>query len=115
MSDRTTAPPTPPTAPAARDDVRLEDGPMRPVGCTACGAEVTVRKSSPEQTSIQWSAAALRRCHERSASRPTSDRPNRQAFDGCAALRDTVREAAARGQVEVLADGGPTTPPAGPR
>ncbi|MCD4523573.1 hypothetical protein [Nocardioides sp. cx-173] len=112
MSERT---PTDPTPPALREDVRLQDRPMRPVACSACGAEVAVRKSSPEQTSIQWSAPALRRCHERSALRPTSDRPNRQAFDGCSALRDTVLEAAARGQLEVLADAAPTTPPARPR
>ena len=74
-----------------RADVRLEDGPMRPVTCAACGAEVTARKSSPDQTSVQWTADAVRRCHERSVVRPSSDRPNRQAFAGCSALRDAVR------------------------
>ncbi len=96
-----------------RADVRLDDAPMRPVSCDACGAEVTARKSSPDQTSVQWTADAVRRCHERSVVRPSSDRPNRQAFAGCSALRDAVRSAAAQGHVEIL-DQHPT-PPEGPR
>lgn len=96
-----------------RADVRLVDGPMRPVTCATCGAEVTARKSSPDQTSVQWTADAVRRCHERSVVRPSSDRPNRQAFAGCSALRDAVRSAAAQGHVEIL-DHHPT-PPEGPR
>ncbi len=92
-----------------RADVRLDDAPMRPVSCDACGAEVTARKSSPDQTSVQWTADAVRRCHERGAARPVSDRPNRQAFPGCSALRDAVRSAASQGRIDVL-DQHSTTP-----
>ena len=86
---------------APRSDVRLEDGPMQPVDCSACGATVTARKSSWDQTSIQWNAAALAACLERRAPRTSSDRPNRQAFLGCSALAAEVRAACSDGRLEV--------------
>lgn len=87
--------------PAIRPDVRLADGPMQPVTCAACAAVVTVRKSSWDQTSIQWTGDALRRCRERQATTTGSDRPNRRAFPGCAALTAAVREAAVAGDLDV--------------
>lgn len=84
-----------------RPDTRLEDGPMRPVECGACGAAVLARKSSWDQTSIQWSPDARTRCHERAVPHPAEPRPNRNAFPGCDALRASVREAAVRGDLEV--------------
>ncbi|MFA6577258.1 MAG: ferredoxin [Nocardioides sp.] len=88
-------------APAPRPDTRLEDGPMRPVDCAVCGAEVLARKSSWDQTSIQWTTDARTRCVERALPHPPEPRPNRNAFAGCAALKDSVREAAVRGELEV--------------
>lgn len=41
-------------------DTRLIDAPMQPVACRECVAVVQVRKSSWQQTSIQWDADALK-------------------------------------------------------
>lgn len=83
-----------------RPDNRLENGPMVPVACQACGGTVEARKSSWEQTSIQWSGDAAQRCLERRASSPGSG-PNGDAFPGCQALRDSIREAAVRGELPI--------------
>ena len=45
-----------------RPDSRLADAPMVPVSCRRCGARVLARKSSWEQTSVQWDAAGTARC-----------------------------------------------------
>ena len=80
----------------ARIDERLVDGvPMRPLQCRRCEATVQVRKSSWHQTSIQWSTEAVSACHERRAG--TDER-----FEACQALRDSVREAALNGEIEVI-------------
>ncbi|MDT0203170.1 hypothetical protein [Nocardioides sp. AE5] len=85
---------------AVRPDNRLEDGAMQPVECTACGACVLVRKSSWEQTSLQWSGEAIEACLERRAASPRSG-PNGAAFSGCGSLRDSVTAAVNRGDVTV--------------
>ncbi|HWU21375.1 MAG TPA: hypothetical protein VN088_07620 [Nocardioides sp.] len=85
---------------AVRPDVRLEDGPMTSVACTTCGAEVQARKSSWDQTSVQWSAEALGTCVERRASSPRPG-PNGATFLGCAALDQSLREAAVGGGLPV--------------
>lgn len=88
-----------------RPDNRLTDGPMTPVGCATCGASVEARKSSWEQTSVQWHEDSVQRCLERRASSP---RPgtNGAAFPGCQALRESIRAAAVRGELPVQ-DGAP--------
>ncbi|TYL45490.1 ferredoxin [Nocardioides sp. BGMRC 2183] len=85
---------------AVRPDVRLDDGPMTPVSCGTCGARVEARKSSWDQTSIQWHAEALDACVERRAANPRSG-PNGGAFLGCAALNASLREAAVTGALPV--------------
>ncbi len=85
---------------AVRPDVRLESGPMTPVACATCGAGVEARKSSWDQTSIQWSAEAVGTCVERRASSPRPG-PNGAAFLGCTALNQSLREAAVRGDLPV--------------
>ncbi|MFN2538992.1 MAG: ferredoxin [Mycobacteriales bacterium] len=65
---------------------------MQPVRCGSCGAAVRVRKSSWDQTSIQWCSQASAACLERRAS-------TNGPFIGCAALRDAVREAAVSGDI----------------
>ncbi|MBU2698594.1 hypothetical protein [Pimelobacter sp. 30-1] len=89
-----------------RPDVRLESAPMQPVGCGTCGAEVLARKSSWDQTTVQWNTAALARCPERRTTQgaAVSDRPNRNAFPGCAALRASLRAAAVAGTLDVQSD-----------
>jgi hypothetical protein len=83
---------------AIRPDVRLDDGPMVPVTCEACRARVEVRKSSWEQTSIQWSAAATSACHERGLVGATADGIG---FAGCSALTASIRKAAVDGSLPV--------------
>ncbi|WP_254399709.1 ferredoxin [Streptomyces sp. AC602_WCS936] len=81
-----------------RVDNRLVDSaPMRPLACERCAAEVLVRKSSWQQTSVQWNARATAACAEREGAGG--------AFEGCRSLSDTIREAALRGTIEVV-DGG---------
>ena len=65
---------------------------------------MTARKSSWDQSTVQWTAEALARCTERSRSPEASERPNRNAFAGCAALRASIREAAVRGTLDVQSD-----------
>lgn len=82
-----------------RVDERLDDTPMRRLQCLRCEATVQVRKSSWHQTSIQWSAEAVSVCHERRAAvGETAD----ERFQACQALRDSVREAALNGEIEVI-------------
>lgn len=88
---------------AVRPDVRLETAPMEPVSCHTCAAQVEVRKSSWEQTSIQWHADAVEACLERRAASPRPG-PNGAAFRGCGALSDSVREAAVTGSIHVVTD-----------
>lgn len=85
---------------------------MRAVDCAACGAVVAARKSSWDQTSLQWDAAAQGRCLERASYRSDqSDRPNRHGFPGCSAMVEAVREAAVRGALDVQSpDPLPTNP-----
>lgn len=87
--------------PQIRPDVRYETLEPTPVECQACGAQVLARKASWEQTSLQWPTAATQACLER---RGSTRRPgtNGGVFLGCSAMRDSLREAAVRGDLEVV-------------
>lgn len=98
---------------AVRPDNRLADGPMQPVDCDTCGARVLARKSSWEQTSLQWSAEAVEACVERRAASPRPG-PNGAAFSGCMALRESVTAAVNRGDVTVQIEDDLKTNPAAP-
>lgn len=86
-----------------RPDNRLFDEPMVPVTCHTCAGRVEVRKSSWDQTSIQWHADALASCAERRLAESGSG-PEGAAFPGCQALKATIREAAVRGEVSVRSE-----------
>jgi hypothetical protein len=75
-----------------RQDERLLDGPLTPVRCRRCAAEVLVRKSTWEQTSIQWNAEARAAC-------VGLDDPHAT----CPALRSAIQEAALNGAITVVA------------
>jgi hypothetical protein len=61
------------------------------VACARCDAVVRVRKSSPQQTSVQWTAAASRQCPARlTALVPT-----------CLDLRASIDDAVRAGKLEV--------------
>lgn len=74
---------------------------MQPVQCSVCEAVVEARKSSWDQTTVQWTADALARCVERQQQPAPSDRPNRHAFTGCVALKESVRAAAVSGDLVI--------------
>ncbi len=82
--------------PAFRADNRLADSPMVSVGCQHCGAEVLARKSSWQQTSVQWTAAAESQCPQR--------RNCSGLFLVCSELRGSILEAARSGRLPVLAE-----------
>ena len=66
------------------------------VECARCGAAVLAAKFSPQHTSVQWSAAAVRACWEFSAAgRPSA------LVEGCGSLRDSIEVAVAAGRLEV--------------
>lgn len=88
-----------------RTDNRLHDVPMQPVQCQRCEALVGVRKSSWQQTSIQWDAAATTACRELdTAPEPTPDTVRGYQGDTCEALRDSIAKAAQDGTVHVPDD-----------
>ena len=72
---------------------------VRSVECARCGAAVLAAKFSPQHTSVQWSAAAVRACLEFSAAvwmgRPSA------LVEGCGSLRDSIDAAVAAGRLEV--------------
>lgn len=78
----------------------LEDG-LRPLACRGCGALVRVRKSSPQQTSIQWTARAVRECAEFTARVALGE--TTALVDGCTTLRETIETAVRDGRLEARA------------
>jgi len=70
-----------------------------PVECARCGAAVLAAKFSPQHTSVQWSAAAVRACFEFSAAAALG-RPS-ALVEGCGSLRDSIDAALAAGRLEV--------------
>ncbi|OFB37825.1 ferredoxin [Mycolicibacterium sp. (ex Dasyatis americana)] len=87
---------------AVRADNRLDDAPMAPVTCARCGAGVEVRKSSWNQTSVQWTGAALGRCEERcTAARLAGDSGN-GLFLACSALGVSIVDAVRSGALQVV-------------
>jgi hypothetical protein len=89
-----------------RIDNRLTDAPMLPVTCRACGAEVLARKSSWQQTTVQWDAAALACCPQRHAAQQLSAHGGRGVFVSCSELRDSIRQAVRDGVLPVLDETG---------
>jgi hypothetical protein len=69
------------------------------VECARCGAAVLAFKFSPQHTSVQWSAAAVRACWEFSAS-SVLGRPS-ALVQGCGSLRDSIEAAVTAGRLEV--------------
>lgn len=87
---------------AVRPDNRLDDVPMVPVTCARCGAGVEVRKSSWNQTSVQWTGAALSRCEERCTAAQLGDNGGRGLFLACSALGGSIVDAVRSGALQVV-------------
>lgn len=76
-----------------REDNRLDDVPMMPVACRNCGARVLARKSSWNQTSVQWNADATARCAERIEAQKISLPGSQGVFLVCSALSESILDA----------------------
>lgn len=83
-----------------RPDNRLADAPMASVTCRRCQATVLVRKSTWEQTSVQWDAESAARCVQRREfdAIQRADRP----FLVCFELRDSIEDAARSGSLRIV-------------
>jgi hypothetical protein len=84
-----------------RTDERLLESPPVPVSCKDCGAKVLARKSSWQQTSVQWDTEATARCLERRHWRAATQR-TRGLFLVCPKLRDAIEDAAHNGAIPIL-------------
>ena len=85
-----------------RRDNRLDDAPMAPVTCARCDAGVEVRKSSWNQTSVQWTAAALARCEERCTAAQLVGDGGHGLFLACSALGVSIVDAVSSGALRVV-------------
>ena len=85
-----------------RADNRLTDAPMTPIRCQRCSAKVLVRKSSWSQTSVQWDAAALTRCIERSNAKRLAAHEGHGLFLACTDLGASITDAVRRGELPVV-------------
>ncbi|WP_431240206.1 ferredoxin [Mycolicibacterium aichiense] len=89
---------------SVRPDIRLDDAPMVPVTCARCGAGVQVRKSSWNQTSVQWTSPVLEQCEERCTAGKLATNGGRGVFLACSALRDSIVDAVRAGTLPVVDD-----------
>jgi hypothetical protein len=87
---------------AIRPDNRLAESPMAPVACRRCGARVLARKSSWNQTSVQWDAEASARCLERRDAENLAAYAGRSLFLACSALSDSIVDAVRQGDLPVV-------------
>jgi hypothetical protein len=85
-----------------REDNRLDEMPMVPVVCRNCGAHVLARKSSWNQTSVQWNAEATARCAERAEAQKVSAHADRGVFLVCSALSESITDAVRRGDLSIV-------------
>lgn len=81
-------------------DSRLVEIPLQALDCSECVARVLVRKTTWQQSSIQWTTDALEACRERPAT-SCGERP-KDRFVGCETLRAEIREATLDGRLEVV-------------
>jgi hypothetical protein len=87
---------------AVREDNRLDEMPMAPVACQTCGAGVLVRKSSWNQTTVQWNADATARCAERAEARKLAAHGSRGVFVVCSALSASILQAVRSGDLAIV-------------
>jgi hypothetical protein len=87
---------------AVRPDNRLADSPMVPVACSRCGACVLARKSSWNQTTVQWNAEASTACLERRDAENLAAHAGRGLFLACSALSGSILDAVRNGDLPVV-------------
>jgi hypothetical protein len=86
----------------AMQDNRLDVMPMVPVACGNCGARLLARKSSWNQTSVQWNADATSRCAERAQAQQIWVPGSRGVFLVCSALSESIRDAVRHGDLAIV-------------
>ena len=87
---------------SVRADNRLDEMPMVPVACRNCGALVLARKSSWNQTSVQWNADAMAHCAERREAQNMSAPGGRGVFLACSALSESILDAVRYGDLCIV-------------
>jgi hypothetical protein len=75
---------------------------MVPVACRRCEACVLARKSSWNQTSVQWNAEASARCLERRDAQNLAGHSARGLFLACSALGESIADAVRHGDIPVV-------------
>ncbi len=85
-----------------RPDNRLADSPMVHVACRRCSANVLARKSTWEQTSVQWDAMSVARCEQRHDARALSALGGRGIFLGCSELTESILCAVSAGELALV-------------
>jgi hypothetical protein len=90
-----------------RTDNRLDEMPMVPVACRGCGARVLARKSSWNQTSVQWNADATARCAERAEAQQILLHAGRGVFLACSALGESIMDAVRHGGLAIVDEAHP--------
>ena len=85
-----------------REDNRLDEMPMIPVACRKCAARVLARKSSWNQTSVQWNADATARCFERAEAEKLASPGSRGVFLRCSALSESIADAVRHGDLAIV-------------
>lgn len=83
-------------------DNRLDEMAMMPVTCRSCGARVLARKSSWNQTSVQWNADATARCAERAEAQKIPAPGSRGVFLVCSALSQSIVDAVRQGELSIV-------------
>jgi len=94
---------------AVPSDNRLADSPMVSVACLRFGACVLARKSSWNQTTVQWNADATARCLERRNAQNLAEHSARGLFLACSALGDSIVDAVCSGDLPVVDESIPIT------
>ena len=94
---------------AVPPDNRLADSPMVSVACLRCGACVLARKSSWNQTTVQWNAEASARCLERRDAQNMAAHSTRGLFLACSALADSIVDAVCNGDLPVVDESMPVS------
>jgi hypothetical protein len=75
---------------------------MVPVTCRRCDARVLARKSTWNQTTVQWDAEASARCLERRDAENLTAHSSRGLFLACSALSDSIVDAVRHGDLPVV-------------
>ena len=75
---------------------------MAAVACRNCAARVLARKSSLNQTSVQWNADATARCAERLEVQKMWAPSSPGRFLVCSALSESILDAVQRGDLPVV-------------